>query len=95
MEHRLLDHRLLLLLMLQDFTAAIERIVAGLEKRNRVLNPKARETVAFHKMGHALVSLALPGTDPVHKISIIPCDMITRFGMGEGLGYMAYEAQWP
>ena len=53
---------------LQDFTAAIERIVAGLEKRNRVLNPKERETVAYHEMGHALVALALPGTDPVHKI---------------------------
>ena len=141
---------------LQDFTAAIERIVAGLEKRNRVLNPKERETVAYHEMGHALVALALPGTDPVHKISIIPRgigalgytlqrptedrflmtraalehkiavllggraaeklvfgelstgaaddlaratdiarDMITGFGMDEGLGYIAFEAQRP
>ena len=141
---------------LQDFTAAIERIVAGLEKKNRVLNPKERETVAYHEMGHALVALALPGTDPVHKISIIPRgigalgytlqrptedrflmtradlehkiavllggraaeklvfgelstgaaddlaratdiarDMITRFGMDEGLGYIAFEAQRP
>ena len=47
---------------LQDFTAAIERIVAGLERKNRVLNPKERETVAYHEMGHALVALALPGT---------------------------------
>ncbi len=53
---------------LQDFTATIERIVAGLEKKSRVLNPKERETVAHHEMGHALV---LPETDPVHKISII------------------------
>ncbi|HHH6870002.1 TPA: ATP-dependent metallopeptidase FtsH/Yme1/Tma family protein [Escherichia coli] len=126
---------------------------AGLEKKSRVLNPKERETVAHHEMGHALV---LPETDPVHKISIIPRgigalgytlqpptedrflmtrtdlehkiavllggraaeklvfgelstgaaddlaratdiarDMITRFGMDEGLGYIAFEAQRP
>ncbi|HHK9620828.1 TPA: ATP-dependent zinc metalloprotease FtsH [Klebsiella pneumoniae] len=141
---------------LQDFTATIERIVAGLEKKSRVLNPKERETVAHHEMGHALVALALPETDPVHKISIIlrgigalgytlqrptedrflmtrtdlehkiavllggraaeklvfgelstgaaddlaratdiARDMITRFGMDEGLGYIAFEAQRP
>ena len=141
---------------LQDFTATIERIVAGLEKKSRVLNPKERETVAHHEMGHALVALALPETDPVHKISIIPRgigalgytlqrptedrflmtrtdlehkiavllggraaeklvfgelstgaaddlaratdiarDMITRFGMDEGLGYIAFEARRP
>ncbi|EPT6404915.1 ATP-dependent metallopeptidase FtsH/Yme1/Tma family protein [Escherichia coli] len=141
---------------LQDFTATIERIVAGLEKKSRVLNPKERETVAHHEMGHALVALALPETDPVHKISIIPRgigalgytlqrptedrflmtrtdlehkiavllggraaeklvfgelstgaaddlaratdiarDMITRFGMDEGLGYIAFEALRP
>ncbi|WP_097344780.1 ATP-dependent metallopeptidase FtsH/Yme1/Tma family protein [Escherichia coli] len=141
---------------LQDFTATIERIVAGLEKKSRVLNPKERETVAHHEMGHALVALALPETDPVHKISIIPRglgalgytlqrptedrflmtrtdlehkiavlldgraaeklvfgelstgaaddlsratdiarDMITRFGMDEGLGYIAFKAQRP
>ncbi|PNK65124.1 cell division protein FtsH [Pantoea sp. FDAARGOS_194] len=141
---------------LQDFTATIERIVAGLEKKSRVLNPKERETVAHHEMGHALVALALPETDPVHKISIIPRgigalgytlqrptedrflmtrtdlehkivvllggraaeklvfgelstgaaddlaratdiarDMITRFGMDEGMGYIAFEAQRP
>ncbi len=55
-----------------DFTEAIERIVAGLEKRSRVLIPKERRVVAYHEMGHALVALALPGTDPVQKISIIP-----------------------
>jgi cell division protease FtsH len=63
-----------------DLTAAIERIVAGLEKKNRVLNPRERETVAYHEMGHALVAMALPGTDPVHKISIIPRGI-------SGLGY--------
>src|SRR5262249_31916514 len=57
---------------MDDFTAAIERIVAGLEKRNRLLNPKERKIVAYHEMGHALVALSLPGTDKVHKVSIIP-----------------------
>src|SRR5206468_2516578 len=51
-----------------DFTNAVERIVAGLEKRNRLLNPKEREIVANHEMGHALVALTLPGVDPVHKV---------------------------
>jgi cell division protease FtsH len=141
---------------LADFTAAIERLVAGLEKKNRVLNARERETVAYHEMGHALVALALPGTDPVHKVSIIPRgigalgytiqrptedrylmtrdelenkiavllggraaeklvfgklstgaaddlakatdiarDMVTRYGMEEALGYLAFEAQQP
>ncbi|MFZ5557069.1 MAG: ATP-dependent zinc metalloprotease FtsH [Pseudomonadota bacterium] len=141
---------------LEDFTRAVERIVAGLEKKNRVLNPRERETVAYHEMGHALVALALPGTDRVHKVSIIPRgvgalgytiqrptedrylmtreelenkiavllggraaeklvfgelstgaaddlakatdiarDMVTRYGMNEDLGYIAYEAQKP
>ncbi|MGE0420170.1 MAG: ATP-dependent metallopeptidase FtsH/Yme1/Tma family protein, partial [Acetobacteraceae bacterium] len=55
-----------------DFTAAVERIVAGLEKKSRILIPKERRTVAYHEMGHALVARAIPGTDPVHKVSIIP-----------------------
>ena len=55
-----------------DFTNAVERIVAGLEKRNRLLNPREREVVAYHEMGHALVAMSLPGTDVVHKVSIIP-----------------------
>jgi cell division protease FtsH len=141
---------------LADFTTAIERIVAGLEKKNRMLNEKEREVVAYHEMGHALTALALPGTDPVHKVSIIPRgigalgytiqrptedrflmtreeleykimvllggraaeklvfghlstgaaddlakvtdiarDMVTRYGMVEELGYVAYEAQRP
>jgi cell division protease FtsH len=57
---------------LEDFTRAVERIIAGLEKKNRVHNPKEREVVAYHEMGHALTALALPGTDPVHQVSIIP-----------------------
>ncbi len=67
------------------FTAAVERIVAGLEKRNRVLNPHERETVAFHEMGHALVAMSLPGTDAVHKVSIIP----------RGVGALGYTIQRP
>jgi cell division protease FtsH len=55
-----------------DLTAAVERIVAGLEKKTRVLNAQERKTVAYHEMGHALVAMALPGMDPVLKVSIIP-----------------------
>ena len=141
---------------LDDFTAAVERIVAGLERRNRVLNPTERRSVAYHEMGHALVALAQHGADPVHKVSIIPRgfgalgytiqrptedrylmtrpeleqkvavllagraaeklvfevlstgaaddlaratdiarDMVTRYGMDEGLGYVAFEPQRP
>jgi cell division protease FtsH len=68
-----------------DFTAAIERIVAGLEKRNRLLNPHERRVVAHHEMGHALVALSLPGGDVVHKVSIIP----------RGIGSLGYTIQRP
>jgi cell division protease FtsH len=68
-----------------DFTAAIERIVAGLERKNRLLNPREREVVAHHEMGHALVAAAQPGCDPVHKISIIP----------RGIGALGYTIQRP
>jgi cell division protease FtsH len=68
-----------------DFGNAVERIVAGLEKRNRLLNPKEREIVAYHEMGHTLVALALPGVDPVHKVSIIP----------RGIGALGYTIQRP
>jgi cell division protease FtsH len=68
-----------------DFTQAIERIVAGLEKRNRILNPKEREIVAYHEMGHALVGIVLGGTDAVHKVSIIP----------RGVGALGYTIQRP
>ena len=68
-----------------DFTHAIERIVAGLEKRNRLINPRERKIVAYHEMGHALVSMALPGVDEVHKVSIIP----------RGIGALGYTIQRP
>lgn len=70
---------------MSDFTNAVERMVAGLEKRNRLLNAKEREIVAYHEMGHALVALSLPGTDPVHKVSIIP----------RGVGALGYTIQRP
>jgi len=57
---------------LADMTAAIERIVAGMERKGLVMNPKEREAVAWHEMGHALVAASLPGTDSVQKVSIIP-----------------------
>jgi cell division protease FtsH len=68
-----------------DFTHAIERIVAGLEKRNRLINPRERRIVAYHEMGHALVAMALPGADTVHKVSIIP----------RGVGALGYTIQRP
>jgi cell division protease FtsH len=70
---------------MQDFTGAIERIVAGLERKNRILNPHERRVVAHHEMGHALVAAALPGADPVHKVSIIP----------RGIGALGYTIQRP
>ncbi len=70
---------------LDDFTLAAERIIAGLEKKRQVLNPREREIVAHHEMGHALVAMSLPGTDPVHKISIIP----------RGIGALGYTIQRP
>ena len=70
---------------MDDFNNAVERIVAGLEKRNRLLNPREREIVAYHEMGHALVALGLPGSDPVHKVSIIP----------RGIGALGYTIQRP
>lgn len=70
---------------MDDFNNAIERIIAGLEKRNRLLNPNERKIVAFHELGHAMVALALPGTDEVHKVSIIP----------RGVGALGYTIQRP
>lgn len=57
---------------LSDFTSAVERLVAGIERRSRVLGAAERRRVAYHEMGHALVAAALPDTDPVQKVSIIP-----------------------
>ena len=68
-----------------DFTAAIERIVAGIEKKSRVLSKEERRRVAYHEMGHALVAASLPGVDPVQKVSIIP----------RGVGALGYTMQRP
>jgi cell division protease FtsH len=70
---------------MEDFNVAIERIVAGLEKKSRVLNPRERKTVAYHEMGHALIAASLPGMDPIHKVSIIP----------RGIGALGYTMQRP
>jgi cell division protease FtsH len=70
---------------IEDFNHAIERLIAGLEKKNRLLNPKERQVVAYHELGHALVALTLPGVDPVHKVSIIP----------RGVGALGYTLQRP
>jgi cell division protease FtsH len=67
-----------------DFNDAVERIVAGLEKRNRLLNPREREIVAHHEMGHAIVGASVGG-DPIHKVSIIP----------RGVGALGYTIQRP
>ncbi len=68
-----------------DFTVAIERIVAGIEKKSRVLSKAERRRVAYHEMGHALVAASLPGVDPVQKVSIIP----------RGVGALGYTMQRP
>jgi cell division protease FtsH len=68
-----------------DFTGAVERIIAGLEKKSRILIPRERRVVAYHEMGHALVALAIPGSDPVQKVSIIP----------RGIGALGYTLQRP
>jgi cell division protease FtsH len=68
-----------------DFEEAVERIIAGLEKKNRVLNPAEKERVAHHEMGHALVALSIPGSETVQKISIIP----------RGVAALGYTLQLP
>ncbi len=70
---------------IEDFNQAVERVIAGLEKRSRILNAHEREVVAHHEIGHALVAMALPGVDPVQKISIIP----------RGVGALGYTIQRP
>lgn len=69
----------------KDVLSAFERIVAGLEKKNRLLNVQERKVVAYHEMGHALVSLSLAGTEPIQKVSIIP----------RGIGALGYTLSRP
>jgi cell division protease FtsH len=68
-----------------DFDSAFERLVAGLEKKNRLINPKERKIVAYHETGHALVAYLTPGSDAVEKISIVP----------RGIGALGYTMQLP
>jgi len=68
-----------------EFEEAVERIIAGLEKKNRLINAEEKQIIAYHEMGHALVALSLPGTDPVQKISIIP----------RGIAALGYTMQVP
>jgi len=68
-----------------DFTAAVERIIAGSERKGRLLHPHERRVVAYHEMGHALAAASLPDTDPVHKVSIIP----------RSIGALGYTMQRP
>lgn len=69
----------------EDFEEAIEKIVAGLKKKKRLIDPKERRRVAIHETGHALAANFTPGADPVHKISIIP----------RGIGALGYTMQLP
>ncbi len=68
-----------------ELDEAVDRLIGGLEKKNRVINPKEKQTVAYHEVGHALVAALTPGADPVHKISIIP----------RGLAALGYTQQRP
>jgi len=69
----------------KEMEAAIERVVAGPERKSRVISPKEKEIVAFHEAGHTLVSLLTPEVDPLHKVSIIP----------RGIAALGYTLQLP
>lgn len=68
-----------------DFQDAIERVIAGLEKHNKLINPHERKVVAYHETGHAIVGHFTPGADPVQKVSIVP----------RGIGALGYTLQTP
>ncbi|MEQ1625918.1 MAG: ATP-dependent zinc metalloprotease FtsH [Nitrospira sp.] len=70
---------------ISELQEAVERVIAGLEKKNRVLNKMEKERVAYHETGHALVAISLPGSDQVQKISIIP----------RGVAALGYTLQLP
>jgi cell division protease FtsH len=70
---------------MDDFEEAIDRVVAGLEKKRKVMSKKEKEIVAYHESGHALVASVLPNADPVHRISIIP----------RGISALGYTLQLP
>ncbi len=68
-----------------DFEEAIDRVVAGLERKGRIMSPREKEIVAYHECGHALVAVMTPGADPVHRVSIIP----------RGFGSLGHTLQLP
>lgn len=70
---------------LSDFEAAIERVIAGLEKKNKLINEKERKIVAYHESGHAIAGYFTPGADEVQKVSIVP----------RGIGALGYTLQMP
>jgi cell division protease FtsH len=70
---------------MKHFNEGVERVTAGLEKKQRVMNEDEKERVAYHEAGHALIAFSLPNTDPVHKVSIIP----------RGLAALGYTMQRP
>ena len=70
---------------MDEFTEGVERVTAGLEKRQRIINEDEKQRVAYHESAHALVAYSLPNTDPVHKVSIIP----------RGLAALGYTMQRP
>ena len=71
--------------VMENFNEAVERVTAGLEKKQRVMSADEKQRVAYHEAGHALVAFVLPNTDPVHKVSIIP----------RGLAALGYTMQRP
>ncbi len=70
---------------MSDFEAAIERVIAGLEKKNKLINERERKIVAYHESGHAIVGYFTPGADEIQKVSIVP----------RGLGALGYTLQMP
>jgi len=71
--------------LMSDFEAAIERVIAGLEKKNKIINEKEKKIVAYHESGHAIVGYFTPGADEVQKVSIVP----------RGIGALGYTLQMP
>ncbi|HNM16248.1 MAG TPA: ATP-dependent zinc metalloprotease FtsH, partial [bacterium] len=70
---------------MSDFQEAIERVIGGLEKKNKIISPRERVIVAYHESGHAVVGHYLENADPVHKVSIVP----------RGIGALGYTLQTP
>lgn len=70
---------------MEELDEAVDRLIGGLEKKNRVINPREKKIVAYHEVGHAMAAALTPGSEPVHKISIIP----------RGVAALGYTQQRP